>query len=506
MVTETEEKATDPALKRSVIDRPTATPSVVPPASISDLLWVVAEAADEFQPWGARMKTRDSQLRDWWPTESYFASALAGVVGRNTAFSWELEGPASTVKRVQDVLTNANDGQGWHDLVSKLSIDLYTQDHGAFMEVVRGGDSEAAPVIALNHLDSFRCYHTGDPKAPVLYQDRQSKLHLLKWYQVETYADMPAPIEGLYGLQYCALTRMLRAAQLIRNVMIYQVEKTGGRFNRALHIVQGISTQQVEDALKQQTAGMDARGLLRYLQPLIVGTLSPEANIDVKTLELASLPEGWDQEVMFKWYVTILAMAFMGDYQDFAPLPSGNLGSGQQSSILHLKSQQKGAALFQKLLTHSLNFRVLPKAVEFGFTEQDVQEEETRAAIAKTRAETREIQVRTGELTPEAARQLAYDYGDISEELFNALGGVDVTPNVTQEDEDQPERPAPPAPAQLPVAPEEIDEEVKAARAGPFRGGAAESGAALRIRLREGAWEDVPRRKAAAGRRPRGRR
>ena len=80
------------------------------------------------------MKTRDRQLRDWWPTESYFASALAGVVGRNTAFSWELTGPTSTVKRGQQLLNNANDGQGWHDLVTKLSIDLYTADHGAFID------------------------------------------------------------------------------------------------------------------------------------------------------------------------------------------------------------------------------------------------------------------------------------------------------------------------------------------------------------------------------------
>ena len=856
MVIDAVDKAqSDPAMARSVIDRPQAIDGIPVPTLAESILWAVASAADEIEAWGSRMKVRDKQLRSFIPTESVFASSLFAVSGRNAAFTWELEGPSSTVKRTKELLDNANDGKGWQDLMTKLSLDLYclaatsrialggeragkrktirdivrdhdpgpvvtigpdglmeswitewhrtplgprywvwlstdasghtrsdpgglfmtndhpvltpdgwmpsgdvragmmiatghpepndkqcgllvgtllgdaslgrarpqirlthngeqvewlrvkqgalagfhwtpeqhhgnaysanshassglctwraawypdgrkrvardlverhfgpemlaawyaddgslarsknrngdptrpgaflstqgfpdddvgwlaallnrqgfaasthrihwrtgsglriylgvtgaarlfeiigpylppslrhklpedaspydstkwemgsarphfaevtearcrpymsgrhaakttyhigvkdtrnfvaaglvvhnTQDHGAFMEIVRAGDTEKAPVIGLNHLDAYRCWHSGDPKRPVVYQDRQNKLHLLEWFQVETFAEMPCAVEGLYGMQYCALTRVLRACQVMRNVMIYQQEKTGGRFNRALHIVKGVSHKQITDALTQQNIQLDAEGFLRYMQPLIVASISAEDTIDIKTLELASLPEGWNQEEMFKWYIAILAMGFGIDYQDLAPLPGGGLGTGSQSIVLHMKSRGRGPALFQKLIEFSMNMAVLPKNVQFQFLEQDLAEEKEHAEIKKLRAEAREIDVRTGVYDDRGARQQAFDAGDISQELFDAMGGSDVTPEVTVEDTEQPdEAPAPAAPVPPPAPAPGVVEEEKAARAGPFRTGAAEGGGALRRRLREGAWEDTP--------------
>lgn len=496
MVIDAADKAlnSDPAMKRSVIDLPDASIQIPVPAPAEAILWAVASAADEIQAWGSRMKVRDRQLRDFIPTESVFASALFAVCGRNAAFTWEMEGPAATVRRCKELLDGANDGKGWQDLVTKLSLDLYSQDHGAFMEVVRAADSATAPVIGLNHLDAFRCWHTGDPKRPVVYQDRLNKLHLLEWYQVETFAEMPCAVEGLYGMQYCALTRVLRACQVMRNVMLYQQEKTGGRFNRALHIIKGVNPKQIQDALQQQNIRLDAEGFLRYLQPLIIASISAEESIDVKTLELASLPEGWNQEEMFKWYIAVLAMGFGIDYQDLAPLPGGGLGSGSQSIVLHMKSRGRGPSLFQKLIEFSMNMAVLPKNVEFQFLEQDLAEEKEHAEIKKMRAETRKIDVDTGVYDDRGARQQAFDAGDISEELFNAMGGSDITAEVTVEDTEQPAKEPPPAPPPAPAP--EVEEEEKAARAGPFRGGAAEGGGEIRRRLGEGAWEDIPRRQA----------
>ena len=243
---------------------------------------------------------------------------------------------------------------------------------------------------------------------------------------------------------------MLRAAQVIRNITLYKEEKTGGRFNRAMHIVQGITPDQINDALSKLNVKADAGGQLRYVQPLVIATRKADAKVDVKTLELASLPEGWDEEKMFKMYIAIIAMAFLSDYQDFAPLPGGNLGTSMQSEILHLKTSGKGPALFRKLISHMLNQEILPSAVEFKYEEQDLGAEKQEAEVRKLRAETRKLQIESGELSPEAGRQQALDQGDMSQELFDTFAVEDVTPQVTIEDEEQAEKEAP-------------------AKAGPFR-------------------------------------
>lgn len=262
------------ALRRSVIDTPDPRSY---PTTPDGIIWYAAEYGSEITPWGHNPKMRDRQLREFIPTETYFASALGVVSSRNAAFSWHLEGPPRLATRMQDVLENSNQGEGYEDLILKLSQDLYSQDSGAFLEVVREADSPDAPLIGLNHLDAYRCYHTGSPMAPVVYQDRKGQYHLLKWYQVVTLAEMPSPVEGLYGIQLCALSRLLKASQIIKNISTYMQEKTGGRFNRAIHMIAGVTQKQVQDAIDGQANVASAQGLLRYIQPLIVSSVDPNS-------------------------------------------------------------------------------------------------------------------------------------------------------------------------------------------------------------------------------------
>lgn len=396
----------------------------------SSLFWMIPQLADEITPFGRGVKQRDMQLRHFILTEPIFASALGVICSRNAAFSWKLEGPEDKVRSYSKVLEASNHGRGWVDLMIKTSMDLYTQDNAAFIEVVREEDDEDSEILELNHLDAARCTHTGDPRIPVLYLDRKGKTHYMKWYQVIPLAEMPVAIEGLYGQQYCVLSRLLRAAEIIKNISIYDYERTGGRHTRAIHLVRGITAGQIQDAIDEMVIRLNARGAQRYSQPLIVGSVDPKAEVGHDTLELASLPDNFDREAAFKWYISQIAMAFLEDYQSFAPLPGGNLGSSAQSEVLHAKARGKGPALFQKIITHAFNFQVLPDDVMFSFDEQDLAQEEANANIKKLRAEERQIRILSREITPGAARQLALDANDLPEELFEALGGDDVTANV----------------------------------------------------------------------------
>lgn len=391
-----------------------------------DYIIYIASQADEIAPWGSAPAQRDRVLRQFWPTEPIFASALFSTASRYAGFSYNLKGPDRTVGIVQRLLANVEFGQGWQQLLLKTYIDLATQDNGAFIEVVRTSDSPNAPAISLNHLDSNRCTRTGKRDTPVVYYDYYNNPHLMKWYQIVPLAEFPSPIERYYGMQYCTLTRMLRAAQILRDISVYKREKIGGRFNRAIYFVGGIQSKTIETALKNKAIQADQQGLNRYIDPVIIASLDPTANVKVDSIELASLPDQFNEETAMKWYVNQLALAFGGDYQDFAPLPAGNLGTSEQSETLHLKSRGKGPRLFMLLIEKMMNyFGVLPATVEFSYGDQDIAENIENANLRLTRARERAERIKSGELTPEVARQIAVDNGDLDPRMLPVLAASD---------------------------------------------------------------------------------
>lgn len=400
------------------------------PSYDSSIFWLIGQYADSIVPWGRTHKLRDQQLRAFILDEPIFASALGIICSRNSGFSWKLDGTERLVNRYQDVLDNSDQGEGWHSLIVKTSIDLYTQDNGAFWEVQRVNDEdEKSPVIAINHLDAQRCWHTGNKYAPVIYLDRLGRYHLLKWWQCIKFAEMPTSVEGFYGIQYCSLSRLLRGMQIRKNDLTLDYENSAGMNPRQIHLVKGITSQQLTDAINRAKASSQSQGLTRFMNPIVVGQIDPTADVGAETIELAHKSYE-DQEVAFNQYVNLLAMAFETDYQEFAPLPGAKLGTSGQSEILHLKSRGKGPGTFMKLITHAINFRILPRNMKFYFDEQDLEAQKGIAEVAAIRAQTRATRIQSGEITTEVARQQAADDGDLKYEYIALMGEIDVTPNV----------------------------------------------------------------------------
>lgn len=377
----------------------------------------IAEVADEITRWGDDVKRRDEQLREFFITENMLAGAVYSVCARNSAFEWVLDGPEALLPPIEYMLNNAitYGGFGWVNFVNAISLDIQTQDNGFVMEIIRKSPTD--PVRGIAHLDANRCQRTGDPKFPIIYTDREDKLHKLPWYNVVAQAELPSAIETMNGVGYCAVTRVLRSAQILRDLAQYKHEKVSGRFFRAIHFVGGVARGEIDDVMKREQERSDNAGLIRYMMPAIVASLDPEKPVSTATIELASLPDNFDLDQELKWYIASLALGFGVDYQDFAPLPGGNLGTSAQSEVLHKKSRGKGPALFMKMLQDLMHWRgVLPKSVTFKFSEQDLDTELDEAKLRKTRAEERQIRIESGEITPEVARRIAVDCGDLEEE------------------------------------------------------------------------------------------
>lgn len=412
-------------LGRSVIATPPGEPSLAP-LTPSFILWV-GQQADSLTPWGAHPKIRDRQLRSFYPSENILASAVATCAARNAAWSWKVSGDEATAEAAAAMLNNANMGAGFEDFILQLSTDLYTTDTGAFVEFMRAADSPDAPVVGLNNLDSLRCHPTGNPQYPVIYEDTNGRFHRMPWYSVVQLLEMPSPATlsaagFFYRIQMCAVSRVMRAAQVMRDITIYKDEKVSGRFLRALHLISGVDDVRVRAAMDQASAAADQRGLQRYVQPAIVGSVDPRAEIKHDTIELASLPDGFSEEDTTKNYILTLALAFLEDYQTFAPLPGGNLGTSTQSHILHAKARGRGPGLFQKLILRLMNQNgALPANVLFEYDDLDLDAEEVKTQMASTRATERSVRVASGELDAIAARQIALEAKDLTQAQYDEL-------------------------------------------------------------------------------------
>lgn len=433
------------AMDRGIADRTVEYLPKQEEGPFGDFVVWLATIADDIQPWGGaytNFKTRDIQLRQFWMQEPGLASALYTITIRDAAFSWTIKGNApNTVKATQNMLHNANLGKGWLDFIQKWRLDILTQENGAFFEIIRQTDSVNSPVIGINHLDSGKCRRTGVMDWPVIYTDRKGGQHKLKPYQVVATSDFPSPIVTANGVGFCAVSRVLRQAQFMRDIGIRDRERSSGMDPKSLHLISGVGRSEIENTLQIHKDQQIEQGYIRHNKPIIFTGIDPSKAIAVETLDLAPKPAQWDFDIQMTWYITLLAMAMGVDYQDLAPLPARGIGGSQQSMILHEKSKGKGPELFMKTIEHIFNFHgIIPSNVTFEYNEKDPAAEKESADILKTYSEAAEKFVNSGVLSEQAFRNIMLDEGLLSQEIFDLadLGAVDATDEVVADSDKRP--------------------------------------------------------------------
>ncbi len=472
------------------------------------VVFMFAQKADECPEWWT--PHRDYYLRKFWPTEPFLASTIYSIAARNAAFRYEFQGPEKDVEYCQELFAQAEMGAGWHAMILKVTVDLLTQDNGAFIEVIRpakvrvksftgdlsrynGVPLEAAKVgivdmgngwgaklaemgapvpdeikeaevpvwaailpngqavnllgheykvadspldlpIGLAHLDAGRCRRTGNPEFPVCYTDIDGQEHRLAWYQVLTLEDLPSPIEDMRGVGYCFVTRVFRAAQTMRDMEILKQEKASGRFAGSVYLT-NVSAEAVQDAVDMSAEAADQRGLTRYMPPIIADIQDPSHVPAVARIDLASLPEGYNEAQSLEWYVAVQAMGSGVDYGFLAPLPGKGLGTASQSEQMAKQAKGKSSRLFMSTMEQKINYGgILPRSVTMAFKEADAEEEIARDQGRSTRANTRKVMIESGEITPAMARQMAIDDGDYDRSLLKYFDEEDVTPAIHRGD------------------------------------------------------------------------
>lgn len=369
-----------------------------------------ASAADNIPQWGL-VVPRDRDLRRFWPTETLLAGTLAEMALKQASYSWEITHTSDAVVGAVTDMLNAAMGRnqfGWITFIKTVMQDLYSQDNGCFIELIRDPTlsprfrAERAPVLGIAHLDAGQCTRTGNPEFPVLYTDRNGKQHKLAWYQVIAMADFPSSIEKMNGVGYCSVSRVLRYAQIMRSIALYKDEKISGRRFKSIHLVSGVSRTELDDAKKRGREEADNEGNVRYVDPVILASLDPEKPVSTVSIDLAALPDGFDYDAEMRWYVTVLSLGFNTDYQTIAPLASGNIGSSSQSEILHRKSS--GKSPMRELFESFKNYGVLPRGCDIILQDQNEEEELERQMIRTKAQEEGALAIRNYVLTPQAVR------------------------------------------------------------------------------------------------------
>ena len=413
--TKAEGKPDPDSLELSVQKR--AAPQQVPGASVATW-WFVQDDSGEIGQWWSEQRDRD--LRDFWMREGndILQGAVTSMVKKFKAMNWTLEGPDATVKRMQDVLGNAEFGQGWGNLIGKTITDWLTQDKGAFWELIGEGDPngplEGLPV-GVAHLDSGQCQLTGDPVYPVLYRNPKTKYcpkcsrkfetpnitqcpfdqtpleqmtHRMHATRVVHLVDMPSPNESMKNIGFCSVSRVIASSYVLLKLAQYKNEKLSDLPQAGLLLLNNILPSQWEDAQAGHEKDRRRLGQQLWSNVMVLMGLDPEKPVSADFLNFAQLPDQFNEKEATELYINIVALSFGVDVREFWPLSAGPLGTATETLVMHQKAKGKGVGELISTIERAINWYILPKRVEFKFDFADDEEDQARAILDETKAKT----------------------------------------------------------------------------------------------------------------------
>lgn len=354
-------------------------------------------------------------LEDMWASAVYKAISTLAALNFTVKDSEDSE---RRTERAQGLILDFDGPAEYTSGIAKHLQDFLCTDNGAFVEIEREGRSAGSRAKKLWHLDSLACWRTGNDRYPVSYQDLEGAFHLLRADQVLVFADMPSPRRGLYGLARCAASRAFATIIKLAAVETYFREKITGSRALALHFVSGVTPEQITDALKSADAQQDQRGQVIYKGAITIPVFADQG-VSIATVDLASVPDGFDVDLERKDAYNRYAMAIGMPSQEVAPLSTQGLGgTATQAKVLDNASKNQGIAYWRVMWERKHNRLVLPDATTMEFGVNDLEEQKIKAEVSKIRAETRAAQIAAGELTPAQALNMAVDDGDVPPEFL----------------------------------------------------------------------------------------
>lgn len=353
---------------------------------------IAGAANDPVPAWSYYPHQRDKYLRVLSRAEPIMSGGLYSTTSRFASLRWDIpKGGRNDKKYYQELFAYADGGEGYRSFASKLALDWWTQDNGAIIELVGAGreDKElTGRVREIWHMDSAQCFRTFDPEYPVIYVNPiDNTYHRMHHTRVIMLSNFPQSDERARGIGFCAVSRVLKLMQTMRNIQTYRDEKITGRFNRGLIYGNGITIKQFDEAVEKAEAVADSLNFTVYKDIPVLLSMMPDMKLDV--LDLAKLPDGFDWEKEINLYVYCLALAFGTDAREFWPATSSG-ATKADATVQHLKAQGKGIADLINSFETAVGWKILPINGKVGFEYDFTDDEQDRmkADLDKVKSDT----------------------------------------------------------------------------------------------------------------------
>jgi len=379
---------------------------------------------------------RDSVLRSTLHVEDMWSSAIAKATTKQAALGFTVTDSTESDLRMERAQRTLLFFDGaWTIGLQKHVQDYLLCDNGAFIEVERVSRAPWSRVRALWHLDSAWCRRTGNADYPVVYTDARGEMHLLRYDQVIHMADQPSPHRQAYGLGLCAASRAWTTIIKLAAIETYFAEKITGNRALAIHFVNGISQDQLDDISTSADESQARKGFVVYKGSIIVPLRAMSVSPEVVTIDLASIPDGFNVEQERKDAYLRYANAIGIPVQDIQPLSGQGIGTGTQSVVLAEEAEGYGLASWRRTLMHYLNSWVLPRKMQFAWTNlNDSRERQQKALADKTRIDGLAAAVAAGALSGAQMTNIMADENIIPK----ALVQQDLTPGGALGDNEKP--------------------------------------------------------------------
>jgi hypothetical protein len=354
--------------------------------------------------------------------ENMWSSAVNAAISKQVALGFTIKDGTDSALRTKQAqqLMLTFDGLYETGLARHLR-DYLTTDNGAFIEIVRQSSAAGSKVIGLRHLDSMRCFRTGDPERPVVYMDRQSGYHLMRADDVISMSDMTSPKLEMRGYGISAARRAFETILKMVAIETYVREKVSGSRNLAIHIVNGITADQLGGALASSGEANKGKGFVVYKGSTIIPMLKSEPP-SVVTIPLAEIPDGFSAAEERKDAYLRYANALGVPVQDIQPLSGQGLGTGTQSTVLAESADGRGLAAWRKAFEHEITHRVFPTATTFSFARADTKDKQEKAQALASMSTALQTLVGSAILTPEQALNVLVDDGYMPREFLQTDG------------------------------------------------------------------------------------
>lgn len=350
--------------------------------------------------------------------------------------------------------------QSWAREIPAFLFDLGTQDKGAFLEVVGGGEVDGPieptqvapgvflPGLGLKHRDAARCRLTGNSEFPVVYSHTDGIDYKLHNTRVVHYAQMPHPNPNLKGVGVSPMSRVIDHLVQYMNAEEIVTDMLVDGYIGELIFTKPFTSDQIKKAFRvaeaQMTEGAPGTGHRR--RHIFVGVENFNDDIQIERIPLRRLPDNYSKQeamVLFSW---ALAAAFSMDARELLPgSVSGETRADAQ--VQDQKSRQKFTREWINIMSMELDSKFAPMTVCTSFDFRDEVEIQEKATARKTMGEALKLEIEMEIITPKIAASQLNDRGFISDEELEQII------KVIEERESQQ---APSIPASSPPTPQQV--------------------------------------------------